>query len=57
LAFVIQYLEENIGAAKVQLSQEEINAVRTLAVEAENLPGNRYGEAMMALVHAETPSL
>lgn len=53
----MQYLEENIGAAEIQLSEEEIAAVRAVAVEAETLPGTRYDEMMMGLVHAETPSL
>ncbi|KAK0234603.1 NADP-dependent oxidoreductase domain-containing protein [Armillaria nabsnona] len=52
----IKYLDENLGAAKVQLSQEDIAAVRKLAEESD-VSGTRYPEAAMALVLQGTPEL
>ncbi|KAG7440159.1 Aldo/keto reductase [Guyanagaster necrorhizus] len=52
----IRYLEENLGAAKVKLSQEEVVAIRKLAEESD-VPGERYSEAGMATVLKATPEL
>ncbi|KAK0434540.1 NADP-dependent oxidoreductase domain-containing protein [Desarmillaria tabescens] len=52
----IKYLEENLGAAKVQLSQGEIAAIRKLAEESD-IPGARYGATGMAAVMQATPEL
>jgi aryl-alcohol dehydrogenase-like predicted oxidoreductase len=43
------YLEENLGAASLQLSGEEI-ARLDAALSAENVAGPRYGRQMMAMV-------
>ncbi|KAK0486611.1 NADP-dependent oxidoreductase domain-containing protein [Armillaria novae-zelandiae] len=52
----IKYLEENLGAAKVKLSQEEIIAIRKLAEESD-VPGARYSAAGMSSVLQDTPEL
>ncbi|KAK0486604.1 NADP-dependent oxidoreductase domain-containing protein [Armillaria novae-zelandiae] len=52
----IKYLEENLGAAKVKLNQEEITAIRKLAEESD-IPGERYAAAAMAAVLQGTPEL
>ncbi|KAK0440638.1 NADP-dependent oxidoreductase domain-containing protein [Armillaria borealis] len=51
----IKYLDENFGAAKVKLSQEEIAAIRKFAES--DIPRTRYPEAAMALVLQGTPEL
>ncbi|KAJ7119584.1 NADP-dependent oxidoreductase domain-containing protein [Mycena epipterygia] len=54
----IKYLEENLGAAGVKLSPDEIAAVRKLAKESEvNVPGNRYSDRHMARVLLDSPEL
>ncbi|KAK7057612.1 Aldo-keto reductase [Favolaschia claudopus] len=50
----IKYLEENLGAAKVKLSKEEIDAVRK-AAEATELPGDR--NARMGTMLLDSPEL
>ncbi|KAJ7119571.1 NADP-dependent oxidoreductase domain-containing protein [Mycena epipterygia] len=52
----IKYLEENLGAAAVRLSPEEVSAVRKIAEESE-VPGNRYDGANMAQVLLDSPEL
>ncbi|KAK0187238.1 NADP-dependent oxidoreductase domain-containing protein [Armillaria mellea] len=52
----IKYLEENLGAAKVKLSQDEIIAIRKLAEESD-VPGTRYSVAGMSSVLQGTPEL
>ncbi|KAG7440146.1 Aldo/keto reductase [Guyanagaster necrorhizus] len=52
----IRYLEENLGAAKVKLSQEEVAAIRILAEESD-IPGERYSAAGMGTVLQQTPEL
>ncbi|SJL06556.1 related to aldo-keto reductase (AKR13), puatative [Armillaria ostoyae] len=52
----IKYLDENLGAAKVKLSQEEVSAIRKLAEESD-VSGTRYPAAGMALVLQGTPEL
>jgi hypothetical protein len=53
----LQYLDENVKAASVQLSDEEVAKVREIAVEADNIPGDRYEPQMYQMLFAETPSL
>ena len=50
----IKYLEENLGALKVKLSQEELSEVRK-AIEATEVHGTRYPEAMVKTLFADTP--
>ncbi|MCJ1355624.1 MAG: hypothetical protein MMC33_005616 [Icmadophila ericetorum] len=52
----IKYLEENFGALKVKLTEEEIKDIRT-AVENAEVHGSRYPAAMMGLCFADTPAL
>ncbi|PBK63658.1 Aldo/keto reductase [Armillaria solidipes] len=52
----IKYLDENLGAAKVKLSQEEVAAIRKLAEESD-VSGTRYPATGMALVLQGTPEL
>ncbi|KAJ7471902.1 NADP-dependent oxidoreductase domain-containing protein [Mycena latifolia] len=52
----IKYLQENMGAATVKLSPEEIAAVRQIAEESE-VPGGRYNDAMMGGVFLDSPEL
>lgn len=51
-----KYLEENMGALKVHLTQEEIAAIRE-ACEELKVSGNRYPEHMMGALFADTPPL
>ncbi|KAI0065910.1 Aldo/keto reductase [Artomyces pyxidatus] len=54
----VKYLEENLGALKIKLSDEEVKAVRQLAEKAqEDLPGARYPEYMIKLEYSDTPAL
>ena len=58
LVYVIwQYLEENIGALKIKLSEEELQEVRDIAQEADAAQGSRYPEAMMSVLFGDTPAL
>ena len=50
----IKYLEENLGALKVKLSQEELSEVRK-AIEATEVHGTRYPEAMVKVLFGDTP--
>ncbi|KAK0218722.1 NADP-dependent oxidoreductase domain-containing protein [Armillaria fumosa] len=52
----IKYLEENLAAANVKLSQEEMVAIRKLAEESD-VPGTRYSAAGMSSVLQGTPEL
>lgn len=45
-----------MGAVKVNLTPEEIAAVRKIAEESD-IPGSRYDEAGMKLLWAESPPL
>jgi aryl-alcohol dehydrogenase-like predicted oxidoreductase len=49
-------LEENIGAASVQLSKEEEQEIRK-AVEAAEVGGSRYPDAITSSLYADTPAL
>ena len=52
----IKYLEENMGSLQVVLSEEEEKEIRK-AVEAAEVHGDRYPEAMQVTVFADTPEL
>ncbi|PRP86279.1 putative aldo-keto reductase (AKR13) [Planoprotostelium fungivorum] len=52
----IDRLKENLGSLSVQLTEEEKNAVRKSAEEAE-VHGVRYPPAFLALSFADTPAL
>ncbi|KAJ7100851.1 NADP-dependent oxidoreductase domain-containing protein [Mycena belliarum] len=53
----IKYLEENLAAAKLVLSAEDVAAIRALAVAADAQQGERYPPAMAALIFGDTPAL
>jgi aryl-alcohol dehydrogenase-like predicted oxidoreductase len=52
----IKYLEENLGALNVKLTDSEEKEIRALMDKAE-VHGERYPEAFMASVLADTPFL
>jgi len=52
----IKYLEENLGALKVELSSDEEKEFRNY-VEAVEVHGTRYPEAMVGYLFADTPAL
>ncbi|ESK95457.1 aldo-keto reductase [Moniliophthora roreri MCA 2997] len=52
----VKYLEENMGAASVKLSAEEIAAIRKISEES-NIPGDRYGPNSMQHVLKQSPPL
>lgn len=52
----IKYLEENMGALKVQLTAEENKEIRE-AIEAADIHGERYPEAMSSALFGDTPPL
>ncbi|THH03243.1 hypothetical protein EW146_g10482, partial [Bondarzewia mesenterica] len=52
----IERLDENLGALKIKLSPEELEAVRKAAVNA-TLPGNRYPTGLMEVSFGDTPPL
>ena len=52
----VKYLEENLGALKVNLSDEEDKEIRDV-VEAAEVHGGRYPDAMMITLFADTPEL
>jgi len=51
----LQNLKENVGAGKISLSQEEAQAVREVADKANAAQGDRYPEAYMKSLFADTP--
>lgn len=54
----IPYIEENLGAAKVQLTPEDLVKLRKLADETDKgTPGDRYPAALMSHLSANTPPL
>ncbi|EIN08935.1 Aldo/keto reductase [Punctularia strigosozonata HHB-11173 SS5] len=53
----IENLEENLGALSVKLSPEDVQQVRELAARSELASVNRYPEASMQVVYADTPEL
>ncbi|KAJ5628528.1 hypothetical protein N7490_010756 [Penicillium lividum] len=50
------WMDENIGAAGIQLSDHELQEIRTL-VERTKIEGSQYDVATMAALHEETTSL
>ncbi|RDB21928.1 Aldo-keto reductase yakc [NADP(+)] [Hypsizygus marmoreus] len=50
----IKYLEENLSAVKVKLSPEEVDAITTIAKNAE-IPGDRYDALMNATLYVNSP--
>ncbi|KAI9642700.1 hypothetical protein NHQ30_008431 [Ciborinia camelliae] len=52
----IKYLEENLGALRVQLSKEEEREIRT-AIEKVEVGGARYPEGMSSSLFGNTPEL
>ena len=52
----IKYLEENLGALRVELTEEEEREIRKVVDEAE-VHGERYPEGMMGRLFADTPEL
>ena len=52
----IKYLEENLGALGVDLTEEEEREIRKVVDEAE-VHGERYPEGMMGRLFADTPEL
>jgi len=53
----IKYIEENIKAAAVKLTPEELKKVREIAEAADATQGDRYPPGMAQLTFAETPEL
>jgi len=52
----VKYLEENVGALNVKLTKDEVKEVRDL-IEATEVHGSRYPDAMMSALFADTPAL
>ena len=52
----IKYLEENIGALDVELTEEEDKEVRKMVEEAD-VHGTRYAESAMGVLFADTVEL
>ncbi|KAJ7660154.1 NADP-dependent oxidoreductase domain-containing protein [Mycena polygramma] len=53
----IKYLEENIVAAKLTLSAEDLKAVRDIAAAADTSKGARYPPGMQEMLFVDTPAL
>ncbi|KAG8680229.1 hypothetical protein FRC09_018383 [Ceratobasidium sp. 395] len=52
----VKYAEENIGALKVKLTPEDIEAIRQTITETE-LTGDQYPAGHMAILYGDTPEL
>jgi len=52
-----KYLAENLGAANIRLSPEEVKEVRTEAEQADTSQGSRYPPGMDSLMYTDTPEL
>ncbi|KAK7043898.1 Aldo-keto reductase str7 [Paramarasmius palmivorus] len=52
----IKYLQENVGAANVKLTPEEVAQVRKVA-EAAEIPGDRYGAGWNEMTYVDSPPL
>ena len=50
----IKYLEENMGALKVEVTDEENKAIRK-AIEAVNIVGDRYATDRLSALLRDTP--
>jgi len=56
--FVLQYLEENLNAAEIQLTPADLDEVRAEAKKADTSNGGeRYPPGMEELLFADTPEL
>ncbi|KAJ7687748.1 hypothetical protein B0H17DRAFT_939200, partial [Mycena rosella] len=53
----IKYLHENVAAAKLTLSAEDVAAIRKLAADAEAQQGERYPPGLSETMFVETPAL
>jgi len=53
----IKYLKENLGAADIKLSTEEVAHVREIASKADATVGDRYPASSMQHLFADTPKL
>jgi len=51
----LRNLKENVDAGKIILSPEDIQAVRDVADKADASQGDRYPEALMKTLYADTP--
>lgn len=54
---VVQNLKENMESLKVQLSQDDVDEIRKLAVAADKTLAPRYPAKWLALLYADTPDL
>lgn len=52
----IKYLEENTGACKVKLTQQENSDIRK-AIDSTEIHGGRYPPAMQAILFGDTPAM
>jgi len=52
-----KYLEENLGATKIQLTPTDLQEVRSTAERADAAQGDRYPVGMSSLLFADTPEL
>lgn len=52
---ISQNLKENMDAGKIKLSPEDVQAVRDVANKADASQGDRYPEALMKTLYADTP--
>ena len=52
-----QRLHENLGAAKIELSAEEVAEVRKIAEDANATQGPRYPPLLNSVLFADTPAL
>ncbi|KAF7439845.1 hypothetical protein PC9H_000182 [Pleurotus ostreatus] len=53
----IKYLHDNLGAATLKLSSEDVAEVRAMATAADAAQGERYPPDMAAILFADTPEL
>ena len=52
----IKYLEDNLGADKVELTPEENTAIRK-AIESAEVSGSRYADHLMSSLLVDTPAM
>jgi len=52
-----KYLEENLGATKIQLTPTDLQEVRSTAEQADAAQGDRYPVGTSSLMFADTPEL
>ena len=52
-----QYLEENLGALNVKLSEEELREVREVSEKADAAQGFRYPQSFFETHFGDTPPL